>query len=79
MSLIIRDQATDGQLSWLHEHGYYGRTKLTRSEAEQLIDEYIDQEHTILTTRQRGFLEILKQIDPEYLNRYKFIKSLGKE
>lgn len=80
MSLkLFRSKASLKQLAWLREHDYWGTLDLTKDEAAQLITEYIDQERATRTTRQRGYLELLTRHDPDYLERYKRTKAMGKE
>jgi ribulose bisphosphate carboxylase small subunit len=79
MSLIIKDEASDKQLEYLLELGYSGNLSLTKAEAAQLIDEWIEQNHLAMSKTHRDFIAFMELIDPDYFERYKRIKNIKNE
>lgn len=63
MSLKINNDATEKQLNWLREHEYYGKMNLTKSEAEQLITELMEQERIERRKNEYEYFERFKRIN----------------
>lgn len=78
MSLkLFQSKATLKQLAWLREHDYFGSLELTKTEAGQLIEEYIEQERISMSRTHRDFIARLNNYDPQYLEKYRQFKQKG--
>lgn len=67
LSLPGSEPASEKQLDWLRKHKYYGKMNLSKSEANTLIDELVEQE------------KLEDRYKRDYMERIKYINGQGIE